>query len=236
MPVTVLGICDQATIAKRIFESPHTLHIADSDQDNFKAGDTFESFHHQAGNAISEKALLAGYLMLWLKRCVVPSSTNFDMLVAEVIYPAVCLAYGRPYSLLTAMIACTQSGLRKLTHALCLTRVSSDGEGGEIVWSPNPRVGLPYTYLMAWFVLHCPGLMNAPEAIREDLTVPFLQRLEMSSWTHSNIVEMRKTLRQHANFTFYRTPPRFAQGSYGDMFQDSPTTDMYSVLSTGCFR
>lgn len=30
--------------------------------------------------------------------------------------------------------------------------------------TPNPRVELPYTYLMTWFVMYCPSLMtSAPE-------------------------------------------------------------------------
>ena len=181
------------------------------------AGETFESFHHQAENIISEKALLAGYLMLWLKRRVVPSQ-NFDVMVAEVIYPAVCLVYGRPYSLLPAMVACIQNRLRRLTTAFCQTRVKDDGEGGEVNWTPNPKVGLPYTYLMAWFVMHCPSLMNTPEATPDDALIPLVQRLEKCSWTYSHIVDMRKALQQHVNFAFYRSFPQFANGSYGEVF------------------
>ncbi|XP_020259136.1 ribosome-inactivating protein charybdin-like [Asparagus officinalis] len=49
-----------------------------------------------------ETSLLAGFLMLWLKRCVVPTRL-VDALAVEVIYPAVLLAHGKPVSLLHAM-------------------------------------------------------------------------------------------------------------------------------------
>lgn len=29
------------------------------------------------------------------------------------------------------------------------------------VKTPNPRMEMPYTYLMAWLVMHCPSLMTA---------------------------------------------------------------------------
>jgi len=161
-PVAPLGPSDRVTVETRIFESLPVLFTLGSDLDGFKAGTTFESFHHQAVTPISAKALLAGYLMLWLKRCVVPCSQSFEVVTAEVIYPAVLLAYGRPYALLPAMMACIQSGLRHLTTSFCQTRMRKDEEGKEVLWTPNPRVGLPYTYLMAWFVLHYPSLMSAP--------------------------------------------------------------------------
>jgi len=28
---------------------------------------------------------------------------------------------------------------------------------------PNPRIGLPYTYLMGWFALHYPSIIQAGE-------------------------------------------------------------------------
>jgi len=44
----------------------------------------------------------------------------------------------------------------------------------------NPRVKLKYTYLVAWYVIHCPSLMTIVQA-SEDF-VPFLQNLECSTW------------------------------------------------------
>ena len=101
--------------------------------------------------------------MLWLKRCVV-STLSHEVIVADVVYPAVLLAYGRSIALLPAMVARIQSGLRALTQSLCRveTIVDShgipevDSEGLPRVKTPNPRIELPYMYLMAWYVIHCP--------------------------------------------------------------------------------
>ena len=32
---------------------------------------------------------------------------------------------------------------------------------------PNPRVELPYTHLVAWYVMHCPFLMTAVHVSKE---------------------------------------------------------------------
>jgi len=36
-----------------------------------------------------------------------------------------------------------------------------DSKGRLEVRTPNPRVELPYTYLMPWYIMHCPSLMTA---------------------------------------------------------------------------
>ena len=36
-----------------------------------------------------------------------------------------------------------------------------DSNGHPLVKTPNFRVELPYTYLMAWYAMHCPSLMAA---------------------------------------------------------------------------
>jgi len=48
---------------------------------------------------------------------------------------------------------------------------------------PNPRIGLPYTYLMAWFALHCPVIIQAGEKPPEGVRVAHLRRFEGSSWS-----------------------------------------------------
>jgi len=116
----------------------------------------FESFHHQAQIHISDRALLASFLMLWLKRCVVPTLPH-EVIVANVVYPAVLLAYGKSIALLPAMVAGIQSGLRVLIKSLCQVEAIVDSQGRPVVDSegklevktPNPRIELTYTYLMA---------------------------------------------------------------------------------------
>ena len=105
------------------------------------------------------------------------------------MYPGVLLAYGKSISLLLAMVAGIQSSLRVLTKSLCQVeavvdcqgRQMVDSEGRPEVKTPNPRVELPYTYLMAWYVMHCMSLMMAVST--SEGFVPFVQRLENSSWS-----------------------------------------------------
>ena len=94
--------------------------------------------------------------MLWLKHCVVPTLSH-EVIVANVVYPAVLLAHEKSISLLLAMVARIQSRLRALTKSLCQVEAIVDSQGRPVVDSegrpevrtPNPRVELPYTYLMA---------------------------------------------------------------------------------------
>ena len=119
--------------------------------------------------------------MLWLKRCVVPTLPH-EVIVADVVYPAVLLAHGRSIALLPAMVADIQSGLRALAQNFCRVEkvVDShgepdvDSEGRPRVRTPNPRIELPYTYLMAWYVMHFPSLMKPVS--RCEGFVPFVQR------------------------------------------------------------
>ena len=48
-------------------------YTTESAEDTFRSGTVFESFHHQARTLISNRAILVGFLMLWLerlKRCI----------------------------------------------------------------------------------------------------------------------------------------------------------------------
>jgi len=57
-----------------------------------------------------------------------------------------------------------------------------DQNGKAQLKIPNPRVELPYIYLMAWYVMHCSSLITAISA--SEGFVPFVQRLKNSSWIH----------------------------------------------------
>ena len=70
-------------------ENDHGQIILEEDKGIYEKGDTFKSFHHQARQLISRKALLAGFLSVWLKRFVVPSPP------LDAILPTVLL---RPYA------------------------------------------------------------------------------------------------------------------------------------------
>jgi len=172
--------CTDEEIAERINTSISS-YTTESNEDTFRPDTVFESFHHQARIPISDRALLAGFLMLWLKRCVVPTLPH-KVIVADVVYPTVLLAYEKSISLLPAMVAGIQSRLRALTKRLCKVEAIVDSQGRPVVDSegkpevrtPNPRVELPYTYMMAWYVMHCPSLMTVVSP--SEGFIPFVQR------------------------------------------------------------
>jgi len=62
-PVTSLAPCTDEEIAERINASVSS-YTTESNEDTFKPDTIFESFHHQAQVPISDRALLAGFLML----------------------------------------------------------------------------------------------------------------------------------------------------------------------------
>jgi len=108
-PVTSLTPYTDEKIADRINASTSS-YTTESNEDTFKPDMVFESFYHQVRIPISDRALLAGFLMLWLKRCVVPMLPH-KVIIADVVYPAVLLTYGKSIALLPAMVARIQSGL-----------------------------------------------------------------------------------------------------------------------------
>ena len=87
------------------------------------------------------------------------------------------------------MVGDIQSGLRVLAKNLCQVEAIVDSQGMPVVDSEgrpevrtsNPRVELPYTYLMAWYVMHCPSLMTAVSP--SEGFVSFMQWLKNSSWS-----------------------------------------------------
>lgn len=143
-------------------------YTVEFNEDTFNVGTIFESFHHQAEVAILYIALFAGFLMLWLKKCMVPTLPH-EVVTLDVVYPAVLLAHGRPLGLLPAIVSCVQSGLHVLSSQFCNVTETLNDEG-EVVrnkngkprrYIPKPRVELPYTYLMAWYAMNCPALMSS---------------------------------------------------------------------------
>ena len=103
--MTSLTPCPDEEIAERINASASS-YTTESNEDTFKPDTVFESFHHQARVPISDRALLAGFLMLWLKHCVVPTPPH-EVIVADVVYPAILLAYEKSIALLPATVSYT---------------------------------------------------------------------------------------------------------------------------------
>lgn len=105
------GLSDDA-IQERISELGATSYVTESDEEGFKVGTQFESFYYQARHWISDRGLIIGFLMLWFKRCVVPSLPK-EAIAIDVVYPTVLLAHSRSLRLLPTMF-CSLYDLREL--------------------------------------------------------------------------------------------------------------------------
>ena len=106
-PMPQLAPSIDEEIFERISASTNS-YTTESNEDIFRPDTVFESFHHQARIPISDRALLAGFLMLWLKQCVVPTLPH-EVVIANVVYPTVPLTHGKSIALLLAMVAGIQS-------------------------------------------------------------------------------------------------------------------------------
>jgi len=49
-------------------------------------------------------------------------------------------------------------------------KLDKDSNCHPLVKTPGPRVELPYTYLMAWYVMHCPSLITTVSASEGSVT------------------------------------------------------------------
>ena len=65
-PMTRLAPSTDEEIIERISASTNS-YTTESKEDTFKLDTIFESFHHQAKVSMSDRALLAGFVMLCLK-------------------------------------------------------------------------------------------------------------------------------------------------------------------------
>jgi len=74
------------------------------------------------------------------------------------------------------------------------------------VRTPNPRVELPYTYLMAWNVMYCPSLMTTVSP--SEGFVPLVHQLESSSWSQYYMFYVRKTILAARTISSTGTSPR----------------------------
>ena len=84
-------------------EHDHGDVVLEEDDDIYEKGDTLKSFHYQARQLISQKALLAGFLSVWLKRCEVLSPSS-DAILPTALLPAVRLVHCCSLGLLLAMV------------------------------------------------------------------------------------------------------------------------------------
>lgn len=79
----------------------------------FDEGTSFKRYHYQALKPISEEALLAGFLMICLKKCVIPMHHQ-EVVLPIVALPAMQLVALYRVALLPAIMANLQYGLYQL--------------------------------------------------------------------------------------------------------------------------
>ena len=73
-----------------------------------------------------------------------------------------------------------------------------DQNGDTEIKVPNPRVELLNTYLVARYVMHCPYLITIVHT-SEDF-VPLLQKLERSTWQHTYMFYIKRTIQSDFNY------------------------------------
>ena len=137
------------------------------------------------------------------------------------LLPTVRLVHGRSLGLLPVMVCCIQRGLRALTEAFCRPPMMKRGKGTILPCDgPNPRIGLPYTYLMAWFALHYPSIIQASEEPPEGVRMALLRQFEGCSWSRTYVAAVRKLLCRHDVYSLFRCFPYIRDAGYGEEFKD----------------
>ena len=68
--------------------SAHEDVILEEEDEIYEKGDRFKSFHYQVKHSMSRKTFLAGFLLVWLKKCVALSPPH-DGILSWVLLPAV---------------------------------------------------------------------------------------------------------------------------------------------------
>ena len=120
------------------------------------------------------------------------------------------------------MVCCIQRGLRALTETFCRPPTTKRGKGTILPCDgPNPRIGLPYTYLMAWFALHCPSMIEAGEDPPEGVRMALLRRFEGCSWLKTYVAAVRKLLNRYDVYSLFRCFPYIQDAGYGEEFKDT---------------
>ena len=93
---------------------------------------------------------------------------------------------------------------------------------------------MPYTYLMAWFALQYPAIIQAGEEPPEGVRVAHLRRFEGSSWSRIYVAAVCKLLCRHDVYSLFRCFPYIHDAGYGEEFKD--VGDGKTSLSRGIFE
>lgn len=138
------------------------------------------------------------------------------------------------YPLWFASYKTASGNLRWSFAQVAKRRKKSKGTESDVkISSPNPRVKLPYIYLMVWYIMYFPSLTISPS---EDISVGmFIQRHEGCDWRNYFMCTIRKTVCIHQNYYNYRYFPNFSRGAYGEEFKDTTSPDGYPTFLPAVF-
>jgi len=134
------------------------------------------------------------------------------------------------------MICRIQSGLRALTEQFC-ARTTVKRAGKELVFprdGPSHRVELPYAYLMVWFTLHYPVLIQPGEEPPEGERHAHLCRFENSQWVGQYLAGVRMMVSYKDSYSLFRCFLYILGTEYDGEFQENE--DNHTSLRLGTFR
>ena len=135
-------------------------------------------------------------------------SPSSDVILPTVLLPIVRLVHSRSLGLLPTMVYCIQWGLRALTEAFFRPPMTKRGKDTILPHDgPNPRIGLPYNYLMVWFALHCPAIIQPGEEPPEGVRIAYFRQFEGSSWSRIYVTTVPKLLCRHDAYNLFRCFP-----------------------------
>ena len=84
----------------------------------------------------------------------------------------------------------------------------ADTEVRSEVRSTNPKVELPYMYLMARYIMYYPSLMTTVSPSKG--FTPFLQLMENSSWSQYYMFYIQKATLRSSNYQLDRCFPEIS--------------------------
>ena len=167
---------------------------------------------------MTSRARFDGFLSIWLAKCVVPTR---EAVTVGALLPATHLACGVRIALVPAIIANIQHGLREMAASYLKDS------------SKPPRARFAYTFLVSWYVPHCPAMMTLMPSL--DLTTPFVESVAACLWTTSQRPEIRQLLSRPENYQLYRCPPSFDETVDDGSFVDLAGDDGSTMLAPGPF-
>lgn len=194
------------------------VYNTENPEDYFPA---FKGYHYQAMKSMSDHAVMAGFLMLRLKRCVGPTPP-YDAIIMDVVLPAVRLTSGERVALLPAIIINIQSGLRMIIIAFCNAIMS------------GPQTRMAYTYLdgMVCNALHTFNVqysfMRRYCSINASSKRVYMDKLFMLS--------IRQMLRDLACCRVYKYSPKFSVPTDDAMFKDAIEANGFIFQTLELFR